>query len=270
MNRIALVSGAILVILIIFMSPDVMAQDPNDPGEYDTLYFSPGGMRSLTGDTLYVWPDSFPQDVIMYINFWNDNYIAAFVVPLIDSCYGPPCSINIDSSKNILEWELPLCFRESRVKDFNVLVLKLSFWPPEFMVAGTAMGADPVPPGDGLLATMVFTVHDTGRICLDTTWIPPSSRFGFADPTAVGYYPVFEKRTFIIADCEYNQSDPNYDGITNLVDAVFLVNYLFRNGPPICVEKSGDVNCDGEVTVADIVYLVNYLFINGPPPGYCP
>ena len=28
----------------------------------------------------------------------------------------------------------------------------------------------------------------------------------------------------------------------------------------------GDANCDGVVNSADVVYLINYLFINGPPP----
>jgi len=29
----------------------------------------------------------------------------------------------------------------------------------------------------------------------------------------------------------------------------------------------GDANCDGKVTVSDVVYLINYLFKGGPPPG---
>jgi hypothetical protein len=270
MSRLALVSGAILVILIISLSPNVMAQDPNDPGEPDTVYFVPGGMRSATGETLFVWPDSFPQDVTIYINFWNDESIIAFTVPLIDSCYGPPYSINIDSSKNILEWELPLCYRGSRVKDFNVLVLKLTFWPPKFMVAGTAMYADPVPPGDGLLATLVFTVHDTGRICLDTTYIPVGSIFSLATLPNNGFIPVFKQSNFVIANCGYNCGDPNNDGITNIVDVVCIVNYVLRSGTPLCYEKSGDMNCDDEVNITDIVYCVNYLFEHGPPPEYCP
>ena len=29
---------------------------------------------------------------------------------------------------------------------------------------------------------------------------------------------------------------------------------------------NGDVNCDGAVNVGDAVYLINYIFKNGPPP----
>jgi hypothetical protein len=266
MNRLACVLGAILVMAILYPSSGLMAQDP---GERDTLYFSPGGMRSLTGDTLYVWPGVFPQDVIMYINFWNDNHVAALTVPFIDTCNGPPCSAHLDPSKNNLS-EIPKCFEGSRAEDLGVLSLKLSLWPPIFMVAGTAMSGDPVPPGNGLLATMIFTVFDTGRICLDTCFYPPSAILTFVDTLAVGYSPVFEKRTFVISNCIYTPGDPNYDGKTDIVDVVYLVNYIFRGGPPICVEKSGDVSCDDEVTVVDIVYLIGYLFKGGPPPGYCP
>jgi hypothetical protein len=266
MKRLVVIFGIILMMAILYQSSGLMAQDPGEP---DTLYFSPGGMRSTTGDTLYVWPGVFPQDVIIYINFWNDNHIASFTVPLIDDCNGPPCSADLDSSKNNGA-DFNKCFEGSRLKDFGVVSLKLTYWPPEFMVGGTAMYADPVPPGDGLLATMIFTVSDTGRICLDTTFYSPSATLTFVDTLARGYTPVLKKRTLVIANCEYSQGDPNYDGNTDIVDVVYLINYIFRSGSPPCIEKSGDASCDGEVNVIDLVYLVGYLFKGGPAPGYCP
>ncbi len=269
MNRLAFVLGAILVILILSLTPNVMAQDPDDPGDPDTLYLTAGGKRSLTGDTLFICSDISPQDVIIYVNYWNDDSIAAFWTPFIDTCNGPPCNADLDSSKNNLS-QLPKCFEGSRVENFETLVGKFKYYPPNFYLTGAVYTWPPLPPGDGLLATLTFTVFDTGRICLDTCFWPPSTVLAFVTPQAVGYAPVFEKRTFVISDCPYTSGDPNYDGITNIADAVYLVNYIFRSGPPPCVEKSGDMNCDGEVNVADIVYLVNYLFKNGPPPEYCP
>ena len=67
MNRLAFVLGVISVIIFLCLPSNGIAQDPNDPGEFDTLYFTPGGMRSPAGDTLYVWPGVFPQDVIIYV-----------------------------------------------------------------------------------------------------------------------------------------------------------------------------------------------------------
>jgi C1A family cysteine protease len=64
--------------------------------------------------------------------------------------------------------------------------------------------------------------------------------------------------------------DVNRDGKINTVDVVYLINYLFINGPaPECepVSACGDLNRNGKIDVTDVVYLINYLFIDGPPPG---
>jgi len=63
--------------------------------------------------------------------------------------------------------------------------------------------------------------------------------------------------------------DPNGDGKINIGDAVFLVNYIFREGPAPEIMESGETNCDGRINIGDIVFIVNYLFRVGPPP-YCP
>jgi len=60
--------------------------------------------------------------------------------------------------------------------------------------------------------------------------------------------------------------DANGDGAIDISDVVYLINYLFKQGPaPDPIEK-GDVNCDEEVTIADVIYLTNYLFKDGPRP----
>jgi hypothetical protein len=60
--------------------------------------------------------------------------------------------------------------------------------------------------------------------------------------------------------------DVNCDGVVNIADVVYLVTYLFLNGPLPCIMVKADVNHDGVVNIADVVYLVTYLFLNGPPP----
>lgn len=61
--------------------------------------------------------------------------------------------------------------------------------------------------------------------------------------------------------------DANGDGVINVSDVVYLINYLFINGPLPEPLEAGDANCDGMVNINDVVYLINYLFISGPPPG---
>jgi len=63
--------------------------------------------------------------------------------------------------------------------------------------------------------------------------------------------------------------DLNSDGGINVGDLVFVINYLYRSGPPPDRLELADVNCDGSVDVADAVFLVCYLFRAGPAPS-CP
>jgi len=68
---------------------------------------------------------------------------------------------------------------------------------------------------------------------------------------------------------EYLRGDANQDGIINVGDIVYLVSYLYKNGPTPSPVWVGDCNCDEIVNVGDIVYLVSYLYKGGPAPG-CP
>ncbi|UCB53690.1 MAG: dockerin type I repeat-containing protein [Candidatus Zixiibacteriota bacterium] len=65
--------------------------------------------------------------------------------------------------------------------------------------------------------------------------------------------------------------DVTGDGTINLGDVVFLINFLFKGGPPPEPVSVGDVNGDCEVNLGDVVYLINYLFKGGPrPQASCP
>lgn len=58
----------------------------------------------------------------------------------------------------------------------------------------------------------------------------------------------------------------NVDGVIDVGDVVYLINYLFKNGTAPFMLILGDVNRDSNVDVSDVVFLINYLFKNGPPP----
>lgn len=64
----------------------------------------------------------------------------------------------------------------------------------------------------------------------------------------------------------FRTGDVNRNGSTTISDAVYLISYLFKGGPPPYLLYRGDVNCDQAVTVADVVYLIDYLFKGGPLP----
>ncbi len=73
------------------------------------------------------------------------------------------------------------------------------------------------------------------------------------------------------SSCDCRPGDANADSSVIVADAVYLISWIFKGGPPpvpypIC---SGDANCDCTGNVGDAVYLINYVFLGGPPPCTC-
>jgi hypothetical protein len=71
--------------------------------------------------------------------------------------------------------------------------------------------------------------------------------------------------------CDCMPGDANNDGEVNVGDAVYLISYVFKGGPPpvpyaIC---SGDANCDCQCNVGDAVFIISYVFKGGPAPCDC-
>jgi hypothetical protein len=61
--------------------------------------------------------------------------------------------------------------------------------------------------------------------------------------------------------------DVNADAKVSAADIVWLVNYLYKDGPdPLPNLYEGDVNCDGTVDLIDLIYLGNHIFRAGPAP----
>jgi hypothetical protein len=58
--------------------------------------------------------------------------------------------------------------------------------------------------------------------------------------------------------------DLNGDGDVTLADVVYLVNYLFHDGPPPNPVAAGDVNGDCFITVADIIHLAYHVLAGEP------
>ncbi len=62
---------------------------------------------------------------------------------------------------------------------------------------------------------------------------------------------------------------PGGDGVVDIGDVVFLLNFLYRGGPSPDPYLEGDINCDGVIDLGDVVRLINYLFKGWPVPRCC-
>jgi agmatine deiminase len=93
------------------------------------------------------------------------------------------------------------------------------------------------------------------------------------DSSCVDSFRVIAEDEFAAADTQmvslyvYVCGDANGDGVIDVADVMYLVNYLFLGGWSPQPVEAGDANCDGVIDVADVMYLINYLFLGGSPPG---
>jgi hypothetical protein len=65
---------------------------------------------------------------------------------------------------------------------------------------------------------------------------------------------------YLTGDCDGNSN-------TNLTDAIFSLNFLFKGGGAPHCSAACDANTDELFNLADPVYVLNHLFLGGPPPG---
>jgi hypothetical protein len=94
--------------------------------------------------------------------------------------------------------------------------------------------------------TVTFAVED-GRDSTDT---------GVVQITVLPYHVSRSKRP----------GDLNGDSVVSIGDVVFLIDYLYQNGPPPNPPAAGDINGDCFVGLSDLIWLINFQFRGGPPP----
>jgi hypothetical protein len=266
-------------------------EDPSDNGVCDTLRVEiyPKDQVHLPGSPLLV---RFALYVTHDVTDPSIDSISAFVIPLYytHSNTSKYCSLssywnntsvypfpNLDRSifRHYIEWGDTLI--QNWMMDlsqhligleWDTRILDLGDGTRNFWLALFPTGSPDrrFEEGSGvLLATMTFKLEDTTTICVDSC-IPMGMRLSFSRADAVTYSPRHNMEYCVGIEIS-NRGDANGDSLVNVMDALYILNYLFRNGPPPISFEAGDANCDGDHGALDVVFLLNYLFRGGPPPG---
>jgi len=78
------------------------------------------------------------------------------------------------------------------------------------------------------------------------------------------------KKNFIkIYSSEFCEGDLDNSGETDILDVIYLIDYIYKEGPPPDPIEAADIDGIPPLNILDIVYLINYIYKNGPSP-VCP
>ncbi len=147
------------------------------------------------------------------------------------------------------------------------ILFRFSYYTDESVTMFGVYFDDIYPHGVFASSVSYFPVADT----LYTMTAKPQGEYSYKVRArdAQRQYSVYSATATTYATQYYACGDANGDGSPDVADAVYIINYVFKSGPPPDPSASGDANGDGDVNIADGVYLINYVFKSGPEP-ICP
>jgi hypothetical protein len=65
---------------------------------------------------------------------------------------------------------------------------------------------------------------------------------------------------------DFVRGDTNADGVRNITDGVFVLNFLFLGGGAPPCREAADTNNDNNLNITDGVFVLNFLFLGGSAP----
>lgn len=207
--------------------------------------------------TMYLIPDSTTvfRDSSFVIYLFADaaslNLKAYSVEITFDRSIIRTDSVHVDEGAFLSSATLPTFFWSGFSPDSATLYID-----------GAILGDGVTVTGNGVLAAITFSTIGFGLS--DIELISVRARDGSDNPLSFGVENGW------VRVCQF-VGDVNADNRIDISDAVYLINWIFANGPyPIPNAGVGDVNCDSMTNISDVVYIINYIFASGPAPcGPC-
>ena len=159
--------------------------------------------------------------------------------------------------------------------------LQITIYEPP---GGTGIGCGtvfsfPVPDADEILGPGVHAALLMNWEILSSTEPGTNTSVGFCDclgsnplssvvavSTGASIVPTMNESTVtVVAGTPFIRADANGSGMIDIADPIYTLNYLFLNGPSICLDAM-DANASGAVDLADALYSLSYINGSGPPP----
>jgi hypothetical protein len=79
--------------------------------------------------------------------------------------------------------------------------------------------------------------------------------------------PWLDDNQFSFKTVIYPPGDANGTGEVNIQDITYVVNFLYKSGPPPKYDQlMADADCNGVVNILDLTYLIKFLYKGGPQP----
>ena len=163
----------------------------------------------------------------------------------------------------------------------SAVCVKVDGWYPDlcYYPQGTSVYLS----GDTIHVT-AHAIYDAGTICLpmlrdysdsvESGPFPPGTYTVFVSD----FTPTYQTLTLTVSsnpDCcqgTRGNVDGDFDDLLDISDLVYLVDYMFTEGPmPPCWEEADiDGNMGETIDITDLVHLVDYMFSGGVAPADCP
>jgi hypothetical protein len=214
------------------------------------------------------------------INFHTDSIGVDSMIVRVDTCTGPPPHGDSCWKDSMDVFAMRYCFIDtvgSLISNFGLIYCHGDTgdtnlpYCKRIKVIGFAPLNNPIPADTNYhllfrFGVDVFCLSDTVTDRTEHFYIFPGVYNYLSGPQ--GNLIPFRYHTGELSVSWSLPGDATGDSVVNIGDVVFLVNYLYKEGPGSCVMEAADANADGLVDIGDVVYLINFLFKGGPPPHH--
>ena len=120
------------------------------------------------------------------------------------------------------------------------------------LILGFSLTGDTIPAGEQTLTTLHFEGNGATQLCISEGVVSS----GLGEALSVDYGDCIALDTSILGDV-------NFDGITDILDVISIVNMVLGNVNPTIAELSAaDLNGDSYITILDIILIVNVIMGN--------